>query len=47
MRSCEHGPYCIVIHDEHDSCPLCEAEKKIEDLKDEIADLENQLENYE
>ena len=54
LVSCERHDDCVVVYDYYDSCPLCgaiakidEQEDRIEELKENIADLETQIEELE
>ena len=42
MRSCDAHDDCVVVFDDNE-CPLCEAERQLENAKDEVANLENEM----
>lgn len=45
LYSCDHAD-CMVVHEKLD-CPLCAAEKKIEDLEGEVSSLEDEIKKLE
>lgn len=46
MRTCESHDDAVVVYDTK-FCPLCEAEKKIEGLEDDVQDLQERVDEFE
>lgn len=49
MKTCEDHVGCVVVYNgtmwNNMKCPLCEAQKKIEELEQEVSTLEEQSED--
>ena len=45
--TCEDHDQCVVVYDYYDSCPLCDANGKIEEQDSRIEELEENITNLE